>query len=421
MTPKYIPRITDITLKEALSTSGAVLIEGPKWCGKTWTANHAAASVLYLQDPDKTSSYLQIADTKPSLLLAGETPRLIDEWQMAPVLWDAVRFSVDQRQKTGQFILTGSASPQDNLVQHTGTGRISRIFMRPMSLFESGESDGSVSLSSLFAGNTNISGISSLDIRQLAFTIARGGWPASVTGSEKTALKRAVDYTEAVINYDISNVDGVEKNPMRVRALLRSLARNTGTMATITTIKSDMATDEESISEKTISGYINALKRIFVIEEQPAWSPALRSKTAIRTSSKRHFVDPSIAAAVLRATPKRLLEDFNTFGILFESLCIRDLRIYASAIDGEVFHYHDRNDLEADAIIQLRDGRWGAVEVKLGSRSIDEAAKNLQKLQSKINAEKMYEPSFLLVLTDGEFAYRRDDGVYVVPIGCLKD
>ena len=420
MTPEYIPRIADTLLKDSLSASGAVLIEGPKWCGKTWTAKHAAKSVIYLQDPDKTSSYLQIADTKPSLLLKGDTPRLLDEWQMAPVLWDAVRFTVDQRQKTGQFILTGSASPQDNLVQHTGTGRISRIFMRPMSLFESGESNGTVSLSSLFSRESGIDSVATLSIEDLAVAIARGGWPASVTGPETTALKRATDYTEAVINYDISKVDGIEKNPARVRALLRSLARNTASMATIATIKNDMAIDETAISEKTISGYLSALKRIFVIEDQPAWSPALRSKTAIRTSAKRHFVDPSIAAAVLRATPKRLLEDFNTFGILFESLCIRDLRIYASAVDGEVFHYHDRNDLEADAIIQLHDGRWGAVEIKLGSRSIDEAADNLQKLKSKIDADKMQEPSFLLILTGGEFAYRRDDDVYVVPIGCLR-
>ncbi|MCZ0862389.1 ATP-binding protein [Methanocorpusculum vombati] len=420
MTPEYIPRIADILLKESLASSGAVLIEGPKWCGKTWTAKHAAKSVLYLQDPDKTSSYLQIADTKPSLLLKGETPRLLDEWQMAPVLWDAVRFTVDQRQKTGQFILTGSASPQDNLVQHTGTGRISRIFMRPMSLFESGESNGTVSLSSLFAREPNIDSISSLSIEDLAAAITRGGWPASVTGPEETAFKRAIDYSEAVINHDISKVDGVEKNPARVRSLLRSLARNTASMATITTIKNDMALDEAGLSEKTISGYLSALKRIFVIEDQPAWSPALLSRTAIRTSAKRHFIDPSIAAAVLRATPKRLLEDFNTFGILFESLCIRDLRIYASLLDGEIFHYHDRNDLEADAIIQLHDGRWGAVEIKLGSRSIDEAANNLHKLKNKIDTGKMQEPSFLLVLTGGEFAYRRDDGVYIVPIGCLK-
>lgn len=376
-----------------------------------------------MQDPDKTLSYMKAADTKPSLLLKGETPRLLDEWQMAPVLWDAVRFMVDQRGKTGQFILTGSAVPQDNVVQHTGTGRISRIMMRPMSLFESNESNGTISLSELFNGKTDIEAFSDLTIEQIAFAIVRGGWPASVEDTKKSALRRAVDYVEAVINADVSRVDNIEKNPVRVRALLRSLARNISTIATIKTIHDDIAMSDtdESISEKTISQYLNALNRIFVTENLPAWNPALRSKTAIRTSPKRQFVDPSIATAIMRLTPERLLDDFNYFGFLFESLCDRDLRIYTEAIDGEVFHYRDSSGLESDAVIVLNDGRWAAVEIKLGSKEIEDAAKHLIELKNKVNTQKMMEPSFLMILTGTEIAYRRDDGVLVVPLGCLRN
>ena len=420
MIQQYLPRISDIALDRALEASGAVLIEGPKWCGKTRTAEERAASVLFMQDPDNKASYLKAADTKPSLLLQGETPRLLDEWQTAPVLWDAVRFAVDQRGENGQFILTGSAVPMDNVVQHTGTGRISRLMMRPMSLFESKESNGAVSLQSLFDSNSDIECFSPLTIEGLAFALVRGGWPASVGQPEAAALRRVYDYVDAVINIDISRVDEIEKNPARVRALMHSLARNISTMATITTIKDDIAAEETSVSEKTISQYLNALRRIFVVEDLPAWSPAMRSKTTIRTSPKRHFVDPSIATAVLRAEPSRLFQDFNTFGLLFESLCVRDLRVYAQAIDGEVYHYHDKNDLEADAIVHLRDGRWGAVEVKMGAKEIEMAAQNLIALRDKVNTDKMKEPSFLMVLTATELGYRRDDGVLIVPIGCLR-
>ncbi|HJJ36371.1 MAG TPA: DUF4143 domain-containing protein [Methanocorpusculum sp.] len=417
----YLPRIIDTQIAEYLAASGAVLIEGPKWCGKTWATRHIAHSVLYLQDPDKSAKYLDIAREKPSLLLEGEPPLLIDEWQMAPVLWDAVRFAVDMRGKTGQFLLTGSAVPLDNAVLHTGTGRIARLTMRPMSLFESRESSGDVSLMELFAGVEEISGRSTLTIEEFAFILSRGGWPASVTDEKTVALKRVKNYVDAVINYDVSRVDGVEKNPDRVRTLLQSLARNTASMATIGTITADVSATDGDVSEKTISKYLTALRRIFVIEDLPAWRPALRSKTMIRSSPKRHFVDPSLAVAVLRATPERLLHDFNTFGILFESLCVRDLRIYASANDGAVYHYHDANDLEADAIVQLYDGRWCAIEIKLGTSEIDAAARNLLKLKERINTEKMSSPTFLMVLTGmGEFAYRRSDGVFVVPIACLK-
>ena len=423
MHPVYLKRITDDLLKERLRSSGAVLIEGAKWCGKTATATKASKSQLYMQDPDKALSYLKAADTKPSLLLQGATPRLLDEWQTAPVLWDAVRFMVDQRGLPGQFILTGSAVPQDDVVKHTGTGRISRVMMRPMSLFESLESNGSVSLTDLFDGKQKIDCFSDLSIERIAFAIARGGWPASVKEDEKIALRHAVDYVEAIINADISRVDGVEKNPARVRALMRSLARNISTMATIRTIRDDIASGDSdtSVSDKTISQYLTALDRIFVTENLAAWNPALRSKTAIRTSPKRHFVDPSIAVAVMRLTPSRLLDDFNYFGFLFESLCTRDLRVYSEAIDGQVFHYRDASGLESDTVVCLNDGRWAAVEVKLGSKEIEEAAQHLLELKAKVNTDKMREPSFLMILTGTEFAYRRDDGVLVVPIGCLKD
>ena len=422
MERKYLPRIVDKLLQDRLASTGAVLIEGPKWCGKTRTATEASKSQLFMQDPDKAVSYLKAADTKPSLLLQGDTPRLLDEWQTAPVLWDAVRFMVDQRGKAGQFILTGSAVPKDNVVQHTGTGRISRLLMRPMSLYESMESNGSVSLKALFDGATDIETFSELTIEQTAFAIVRGGWPVSIGESEKNALRHAIDYVEAIINADVSRVDGIEKSPVRVRALLRSLSRNVSTLATIRTIHDDIALgDDESLSEKTISQYINALDRIFVTESLPAWNPALRSKTAIRTSPKRQFIDPSIATAVMRLTPSRLLEDFNYFGFLFESLCDRDLRIYAEAIDGEVYHYRDSSGLESDAVVCLNDGRWAAIEIKLGSKEIEEAAIHLLELRDKVNTEKMREPSFLMILTGTEIAYRRDDGVLVIPIGCLKN
>jgi predicted AAA+ superfamily ATPase len=354
-------------------------------------------------------------------LLQGNVPRLLDEWQVAPVLWDAVRFEVDKKNKIGQFILIRSSVPKDNVTSNTGTGRISRLLMRTMSLYESKDSNGSVSLESLFNGINDIASFSNLTIENIAYLITRGGWPASIkTSSEKIALKQISNYVESVINQDISKVDGIEKNPNRVRQLLKSLSRNISTMATMKTIKNDMAENEMTLSEKTISQYLNALRRIYVIEDLPAWTPSLRSKTSIRTSAKRHFVDPSIATAVLRLNNNTLLHDFETFGLLFESLCIRDLRIYAQSLDGEVYHYHDKNGLEADGIIWLHDGRWAAVEVKMGSKEIENAAKNLIKLAKNIDTKKMQKPSFLMILTGTELAYKRNDGVYVIPLGCLK-
>ena len=409
-------------LQLALKSAGAVLIEGTKWCGKTSTANNAAKSVVYMQDADNTMSYQAMADTKPSLLLKGNNPRLIDEWQVAPVLWDAVRFEVDKRAERGLFILTGSAVPPENVTAHTGTGRISRMIMRPMSLFESLESNGLISIGALFNGKQKeTDAISDLTIEKIAFLICRGGWPASIRQERETALRMARDYVEAIIHQDISRVDNIEKNPERVRLLLRSLARNISTIANYQTIKQDIEATDISISDKTISTYINALRRIFVVEDINAWSPSLRSKTAIRTSEKRHFVDPSLATAVMRINPEGVLADFEYFGFLFESLCTRDIRIYAQANDADVFHYRDKTGLEADLIIRQRNGKWAAIEIKLGNKQIEEAAQNLLALRAKIDEEKMGKDSFLMIVTGGQYAYQRNDGIWVVPIGCLRD
>ena len=421
MKKSYLPRIADALLAEAMAASGAVLIEGPKWCGKTRTAEEMAKSVLYMQDPDRRRQYLEIVAVQPSLLLEGDTPRLLDEWQIAPVLWDAARFMIDKRGKSGQFILTGSVNPnKESKPLHSGAGRISRMKMRTMSLFESKESSGEVSLRGLFDGMTDISGFSPLSLRDTVDVLVRGGWPASVReGSKKLAQKRVNDYVEVVINEDISEVDGVNKNPARVRNLMRSLARNVATAASIDTIRQDILVDDVELSPNTIALYINALRRLFVVEDLPAWNPKLRSKSAIRTSPTRHFTDPSIAAAVLRAGTDKLLSDFETLGFLFESMCVRDLRTYAEANDGEVFYYRDSSGLEIDAIVQLKDGRWGAMEVKLGAGRFDEAARNLMLLDKKIDPAKMAKPSFLMILSGTDIAYRRQDGILVVPLACL--
>jgi len=421
MKREYLARIIDEELDLTLESSGAVLIEGPKWCGKTRTAEERAASVLYLQDTRKRKYYLHMLESDPNVLLEGEKPRLVDEWQDAPILWDSIRFIIDQGRERGQFILTGSAVPNDNnRPMHSGTGRISKMYMRPMSLFESLESDGSVSLASLFNGN-DIKGTARLTINDLAFALTRGGWPASVGEKESIALRHSQNYLKSIIDSDISFVDGVKRDPVRVRKLLHSLARNVSTEAKLTTIQKDVNGDENIVSTPTVMSYMNALERIFVTEDLPAWSPSMRSKTVLRNSPKRHFVDPSIAAAVLRATPERLIEDFETFGLLFESLCIRDLRVYAQALDGRVFHYRDSDGLEVDAIIELSDGRWGAAEIKMGADEIEKGVKNLMKFKEKVDTDKMGKPSFMMILTATEDAYRRKDGVYTVPVGCLKN
>ena len=418
---EYFPRLCDKLLKRQLESSGAVLVEGPKWCGKTSTSREAAKSILYMQDPDRGPGYIRLADTMPSQLLQGEKPRVIDEWQEAPVLWDAVRFDVDKTNLRGQYILTGSAVPkEDDMPQHTGTGRISRLQMRPMTLFESRESNGSVSLKELFDGKTDIFGENPLSIPDLATALCRGGWPNAVASGDKSSMT-ARNYVDAVVNYDIQRVDGIERSPFRARTLLRSYARNISTMAAISTIMADVKANDTTISENTVYSYVNALRKIFLIEDIPAWKPSLRSKSAIRTSDKRQFVDPSIATAVMQADPGSILMDFEYFGFLFESLVTRDLRVYTQMLDGDIFHYRDKDNLEADLIIRLYDGRWAAVEVKLGSKEIDDGAGHLIELSKKVDTSKVGEPAFLMVVTGGQFAYRRDDGVLVVPIGCLKD
>lgn len=420
----YKARIADELLKTRLRGKGAVLIEGPKWCGKTTTAEQIAASILYMADPEKEQQNLTMAEINPKRLLKGETPRLIDEWQIAPKLWDAVRFEVDHRDEFGQFILTGSAVPASyEHIHHTGTGRFSWLLMRPMSLYESLDSTGEVSLKELFEAPEQIDGENALDLNRLAFLVCRGGWPRATELEGDLALEQAFDYYDAVVRSDISRADGVSRNPERVKRLMRSYARNQGAQVTNTLICADLAANEEPFDPDTVNSYISALKKIFVIEEMEAWNPNLRSKTAIRTSNTRYFVDPSIAAAALGLGPQDLVEDLSTFGLLFEAMCIRDLRVFADVLHGNVYHYRDKTGLECDAVIHLRNGSYGLVEVKLGGdRLIAEGAENLKKLGDKIDTAKMKAPSFLMVLIGvGDYAYRRQDGVYVVPIGCLKD
>lgn len=419
MARQYIKRYADNLLKEAMASSGAVWIRGPKWCGKTRTAGMQAKSILMMQNPDEIQNNLRIADVKPSILLEGEVPRLIDEWQMAPVIWDAVRHAVDIRGEVGQFILTGSTLPLDGEMMHSGTGRISKMLMRTMSLYESGESNGTVSLKSLF-DQEDIIGKTSLDLYEMAFALCRGGWPAAIGMGDKAALQQAKNYYEAIVENDISEVDGIGKNPIRVRRLLNSLARNTATTATLVTLQQDVGSMGSIPSTNTITTYLSGLERLFVIEDQPAWSVELRSRSRLRKASKRHFIDPSIAISAMKTSPDGLMQDMRTFGCVFESLCIRDLRIYTQAIGGDVFHYRDNTGLEADAILDLNNGKWAAVEIKLGQRDIDKAAENLLKLQDKINIDSMKEPAFLMVVTGDGYAYQRKDGVYCVPISCLK-
>ena len=421
---RYLPRIADALLREALEDSGAVLVEGPKWCGKTRLCEQAAASCLYLHDPDKGPGYIEMAGIRPSRLLEGPTPRLIDEWQDAPMLWNAVRFVVDKRGGTGHFLLTGSTVPRDELPgeskRHSGTGRIARLKMLPMSLWDSGESSGEVSVSALFEGCGDIEGKARVDVEGLANAICRGGWPEAVVAGGPRSMRRAPNYLDTLVEDDLQRMEGVPRNPQRCRAVLRSLARNVSTLASATTIMDDMAAEGDGMSDKTLADYLNALRRLFVIRDQPAWSPRLRSRAAMRTSAKRQFADPSIAAAALSATPGRLLDDPRTFGFFFESLAVRDLRAYCAPLGGDILHYRDETGLECDAIIQLHDGRWAAVEVKLGKSRIDEAAEHLLALTAKIDAARTGAPVFLLVLTGTDFAYRRADGVFVCPLAALR-
>ena len=421
----YKLRIADQLLLEQLEAAGAVLIQGPKWCGKTTTAAQAAKSVLYMDWPRELEKNLFLAEENPEALLEGDVPRLIDEWQLAPQLWDAARFTVDRRGKPGQFIFTGSAVPADkSKIHHTGTGRFAWLTMRPMSLWESGESNGKVSLLRLFAGQRDVAIAPDHSLSDLSFMVCRGGWPSSLNMKRTAALRQAQNYMNAVCESDISRVDNTVRDATFARRLLRSYARHQGAQVPISTIYADLASSKEgSMSEETISSYIMALKKIFVVEDMPAWSPNLRSKTAIRTSETRYFVDSSVATAALGMGPKDLENDLNTFGLMFETMAVRDLRVYAEALDGDVFHYRDKNGLECDAVIHLHNGSYGLVEIKLGGSKLEEeGAKTLKELAKKIDTTRMREPSFLMVLTGlGSYAYQRKDGVMVVPIGCLKN
>ena len=420
----YKPRIADALLEEQLEASGMVLIQGAKWCGKTTTAKQQARSILYLNDPKTKSANLHLAETTIDLLLEGATPRLLDEWQLVPQLWDAARFTVDQRGEEGRFIFTGSAVPaKRDKNSHTGTGRAAWITMRPMSLWESGDSSGQVSLEDLFEGRFSPCRLGQNDLKHIAFLLCRGGWPKAVGKSERVALRQSYNYVDAVATQEICDVDDVSRDEQSTRRLLRSYARHQATQASVATIVSDMsANDATSMSENAVSSYLTALRKIFVIEDMEAWNPNLRSKSAIRTSDTRYFVDPSIGTAALRIGPMDLFKDLKAFGTLFETMAVRDLRVYADALDGQVYHFRDSNGLECDTVLHRNNGTYGLIEVKIGGDSnIEEGTANLLSLASKIDTDKMPEPSFKMVLTAvGEYAYQRKDGVYVVPICCLK-
>ena len=435
---EYKRRIADQLLTDKLESSGAVLIEGPKFCGKTTLAKRQARSVLSMANPDTLGQNLALARTNIAKLLEGETPRLIDEWQIAPQFWDAVRNEVDNREDDGQFMLTGSAVPprpkkdkngniiEEEQIHHTGTGRISRLKLRTMSLWESEDSTGEVSLGQLFVNSEKIDGRSHIDLDKLAYLTCRGGWPKAVLkNTPKAALAQAINYYDSVVSSDIKRVDDIERDEELAKRIMRSYARNQGSQATVGTILADIKNNgEEKMSDTTVYDYIKALKEIFVIEDSTAWNPNLRSKTAIRSSDTRYFTDPSIATAALGLGPNDLINDMETFGLIFESLAIRDLRVYTDALDGKVYHYRDKNNLECDAVVHLRNGSYGLVEIKIGGEHlVNEGVGNLKILANKIDTTKMKKPSFLMVLTGiGDYAYKRqEDGVLVVPIGCLKD
>lgn len=420
----YKKRIVDNIIETKLKEKGAVLIEGPKWCGKTTTSSRFAKSTIVMTDPKSEKENLLLAEVNPELLLEGNTPRLIDEWQVAPKLWDAIRFVVDKRNNEGQFLLTGSSTPVNrDDIDHSGAGRFAWVTMRTMSLYESGDSTGEVSLSDVFKGK-NINGTNKLTLNDITYLICRGGWPKSVSMEPEIALEQPFDYIDAIVKTDASKVDGIVKNEERLRKFLRAYSRNVSTQVTLTSLKEDMkVNDVDSLNEDTISLYINAFKKLFVIEEMEAWNPNLRSKTAIRTSDTRYFVDPSIASSSLGLGPTDLIKNLNTCGLFFENLVVRDLRVYAESLKGNVYHYRDASNLECDAVIHLRNGEYGLVEIKLGGdKLIEEGVKNLLDLANKIDTDKMNKPSFLMIITaTSNYAYRRPDGVYVVPIGCLKD
>lgn len=418
---KYIPRIVDTEINELMEIMGAVLIEGCKWCGKSTTGLHHAKSFIEFQNPDKKQEYDEIKNTQPSLFLKGDKPRMFDEWQMYPIVWDSIRTDVDHSSKKGQYILTGSAKPSEGEVMHTGTGRISRVLMRPMSLFESGESTGEVSFRDIIDGK-DISGVSKLSLEDLASLIVRGGWPASLEVKSDAKYRFAKEYVKSLVHEEVKMVDGVERNPEKMQNVLRSLARNISTQVSHSTIETDVKnTFDDEISRPTLNDYLNTLEKLFVIENMNATNLNFRSKYALRTKPKKYFVDPSIATAILEMKPNDLINDLNTFGFMFESLCMRDLKIYTSSFNGDITFYRDEKEFEVDAILRTSGGKWGAIEIKLGAGYVDEAAQNLLKFKERVDTKKCGEPSFLMVLTGTKYSYKRPDGVYVVSIGCLKN
>lgn len=430
MSKEYMKRVCDEELALKLEAFGAVHIVGPKWCGKTTTAKQFAKSYIEMQDPDKRDMYIETAKIKPSNLLIGANPRLIDEWQIAPNLWDAVRVSVDRRDEEGLYILTGSNSIDKTSIMHTGTGRIDTLSMYPMSLYESGESNGAVSLSALFRSQSfpEDGCVSDLSIDQLIFAACRGGWPSSITKkSDKAKLMIAQSYFEGLCREDVSNVDGTRRDETSTRLLLRSYARNISTLATNRAILKDVNANTD-MSDTTFYEYVNTLKKLYVIQNVEAWCPAIRSKSAIQSTEKKELVDPSLVVAALGVEPEYFNMDLKTFGFVFETLCIRDLKIYSNALGGKVSYYHDRYGLEADCVLHLRDGRYALIEFKLGSNDIETGAKHLLEIESLIkkyneteSQAKLRLPDLKLVITGTQYGYQRPDGVYVIPIGCLRN
>ena len=418
---KYLPRIVDDEVENKLSYMGALLIEGCKWCGKSTTAKKHAKSVIEFQNPDKKNDYDFIRNTKPSLFLEGDKPRLFDEWQMYPVVWDSIRTDVDNTGLKGQYILTGSAKPVEGETMHSGTGRFSRILMRTMSLYESGDSNGRVSLKDIIDGRS-IAATNELSLEDIASVIVRGGWPAALDINDDNKYKVAKEYIDSLVREDVNTIDGVERNPSKMNSLIKSLARNVSTTVSNATIIEDVKNEfTDEISRPTLDDYLNTLEKLFVIENVPATNLNIRSTIPLRTKSKLEFVDPSIAVAALGLSKEDLIRDLNYFGFLFENLCIRDLKVYSQLLGGEITYYRDKSDFEVDVILKLPNGKWGAIEIKLGSGYIEEAAQNLLKFKNKIDTEKIKEPSFLVVLSGSNYSYQREDGVYVVSIGSLKD
>ncbi len=417
----YLPRVVDKEIDELMEIMGAVLIEGCKWCGKSTTGIHHSKSIIEFQNPDRKQEYEEIKNTKPSLFLEGEKPRMFDEWQMYPVVWDSIRTDVDHFGKKGQYILTGSARPSEGETMHTGTGRISRVLMRPMSLFESGESTGEVSFKDIFEGK-DIKGVSKLSLEDIASVLVRGGWPAAIGIKSDAKYRFAQEYVKSLVHEEVKNLGGTERNPEKMMDVLRSLARNISTPVANLTIEEDIKNNfDDDISRPTIMKYLNTLEKLFVIEDVNVTNLNFRSKYALRTKPKKYFVDPSIATAILEMRPKDLINDLNTFGFLFESLCMRDLKIYTQSYGGDITFYRDEKDNEIDAILRTSSGKWGAIEIKLGAGYIDEAANNLLKFKARVDTKKCGEPAFLVVLTGANYSYKREDGVYVVSIGTLKN